>query len=134
MKSTLIIAIASLSLAACTSLFPPTTEETAALPTVRFGQKAPEVKDFILLYPAGQPLPMAVSISGNIFERNEQTTLNPRLKRDIHVYKHWASYDGKTWLKGSQLIGGNIELRLPGETKAHEPGSLAVEFHEKLAP
>lgn len=134
MKSPLSIAIASLSLAACANLIPPTAEEAAALPTVRFGQKAPEGKDFILLYPAGQPLPMEVSIKGNIFEKDEQTTLSPRLKRDIHVYKQWASHDGKTWVKGSQLIGGGIELRLPGEAQADEPGRLAVEFHEKQVP
>ena len=130
MKNFVYLAIATLSLSACASLIPPSAKEAAALPTVRFGQAAPEGKDFILLYPAGLPLPMEVSISGNILEKSEQTILNPRLKRDIYVYKNWASYDGKTWVKGNQLIGGKIELRLPGEGDSRKPGALGVEFHE----
>jgi len=132
MKNTFCLGIAALSLSACTSLMPPPSAETAAaLPTIRFGQPAPESKDFILLYPAGAPLPMDVSITGNIFEKGEQTTLTPRLKRDIYSYKTWASYDGKTWQRATQLVGGKIELRLPGETDGRTPGALSAEFHEK---
>lgn len=131
MKKILCISVTCLSLSACAGLIPPSAEETAALPTVRFGEVAPEGKDYVLLYPAGRPLPMEISISGNILEKSEQTTLNPRLKRDIHVYKDWASYDGKNWVKGNQLIGGKIELRLPGEGDTRKPGALGVEFREK---
>lgn len=132
MKNTLCIGIAALLLAACANLAsPPSAETVATLPTVRFGQPAPEGKDFILRYPAGTPLPMDVSINGNIFEKNEQTTLNQRLKRDIYVYKTWASYDGKTWQRANQLVGGKIELHLPGETDGRTAGRLRVEFNEK---
>jgi len=131
MKTHFSIAIAALSLSACASLVPPSAEEAAALPTVRFGQAAPESKDYILLYPAGQPLPMDISISGNVFAKGEQATLAPQLKRDIYVYKTWASYDGKTWQRATQLVGGKIELRLPGEGDSRKPGTLALEFNEK---
>lgn len=132
MKSPLCLGIAALSLSACASLMPPPSAETvAALPTIRFGQPAPESKDFVLLYPAGALLPMDVSITGNLFEKNEQTTLTPRLKRDIYLYKIWASYDGKTWQRATQLVGGKIELRLPGETDGRTAGALSAEFHEK---
>lgn len=131
MKNTLCLALAALSLSACASLLPPSAEEAAALPTVRFGQTAPAGKDYVLLYPAGAPLPMDVSITGNLFEKNEQATLNPRLKRDIYLYKTWASYDGKTWQRATQLVGGKIELRLPGETDGRTAGALSAEFHEK---
>ena len=132
MKNTFCLTVAALSLSACASLTPPPSAETvAALPTIRFGQPAPESKDFVLLYPAGAPLPMDVSITGNLFEKNEQTTLTPHLKRDIYLYKIWASYDGKTWQRATQLVGGKIELRLPGETDGRTAGALSAEFHEK---
>lgn len=131
MKNTLSLSAIVLSLSACASLTPPTAEEAAALPTIRFGQTAPEGKDYVLLYPAGVPLPIDMSITGNVFEKDEQTTLNPRLKKDIYVYKHWASLDGRNWFKGNELIGGNIRFRLPGEKDGRSPGSLGAEFNLK---
>lgn len=131
MKKTNIFAVAALSLSGCASLVPPSASEIAALPMVKYGQPAPADKNFILHYPAGVPLPMAASINGNLFEKNEQATLNPRLKRDVYVYKTWASFDGKTWQRGNQLVDGRLELRLPGDTDGNSAGTLAVEFNEK---
>lgn len=131
MKNVLSLAIAALSLSACASLTPPSPEETAALPTVLFGQTAPEGKDFILHYPAGVPLPMETSVTGNLFEKDEIATLTPRLKHDIYVYKTWASYDGKTWQRGNQLVDGKIAFRLPGEKDGRSQGTLSAEFNQK---
>lgn len=131
MKNFLCLAVTALSLSACASLTPPSPEEMATLPTVLFGQAAPESKDFILHYPAGVPLPMEASVTGNLFEKDETATLNPRLKHDIYVYKTWASYDGKTWQRGNQLVSGEIKFRLPGEKDGRTAGALNVEFHKK---
>jgi hypothetical protein len=131
MKNPLSLAVIALSLSACASLIPPTAEQTAALPTVRYGQAAPEGKDHILLYPAGVALPMDMSISGNVFEKDEQATLNPRLKKDIYVYKHWVSLDGRNWVKGNELVSGNIAFHLPGEKDGRSPGSLGASFNLK---
>jgi hypothetical protein len=65
------------------------------------------------------------------FEKNERATLKPRLKRDIYVYKTWASLDGKTWQRGNALVAGRIEFRLPGETDGRAAGKLRVEFNQK---
>ena len=131
MKKAIALAVAALSLSACASLVPPSASEIAALPTVKYGQPAPADKNFILHYPAGVPLPMVTSINGNLFEKNEQATLTPRLKRDVYVYKTWASFDGKTWQRGNQLVDGRLELRLPGDPDGNSAGKLAVEFNEK---
>lgn len=131
MKKAITLAVAVLSLSACASLVPPSTSEIAALPTIKYGQTAPADKNFILHYPAGMPLPMEMSITGNLFDKDETATLNPRLKRDVYVYKTWASFDGKTWQRGNQLIDGKIEFRLPGEADGRKPGMLGAEFNEK---
>lgn len=131
MKKAITLAVAALSLSACASLVPPSTSEIAALPTIKYGQTAPADKNFILHYPAGMPLPMEMSITGNLFDKDETATLSPRLKRDVYVYKTWASFDGKTWQRGNQLIDGKIEFRLPGEADGRKPGMLGAEFNEK---
>lgn len=131
MKKALCLAAIALSLSACASLVPPSASEIAALPIVKYGQPAPADKNFILHYPAGVPLPMEMSISGSLFEKDEAATLNPRLKRDVYVYKTWASHDGKTWQRGNKLVDGKIEFRLPGEADGRKPGMLGAEFNEK---
>lgn len=131
MKIRLALASIALSLSACASLMPPSADELANVPVVRYGQPVAEGKNFILHYPAGVPLPVEALISGNIFEKNEQALLNPRLTQDIYTYKTWVSFDGKRWQRGNELIGGNIELHLPGEKDGSSPGRLSAEFNQK---
>lgn len=131
MKSTFCLTAIALSLSACASLAPPSNEEIAALPVISYGQPAPEGKNFVLRYPAGVALPVNTSVRGNLFEKDEAATLKPRLKKDIYVFRQWASLDGKNWVKGNELVGGNIEFRLPGEKDGRSPGVLGAEFNLK---
>lgn len=132
MKTRLALAALALSLSACASLMPPpSADELAGVPVVRYGQPVAAGKNFILHYPAGVPLPVESRVSGNIFEKDEQAALNPRLKQDIYLYKTWLSFDGKTWQRSNELIGGNIELHLPGEQDGSSPGRLSAEFNRK---
>ncbi len=129
-KSALLI-LPALLLGACASLLPPSSGELAALPLVRYGNPAPADGNFVLLYPSGVELPLDTAVEGDVFEKNEQATLKPRLKRDIYVYKTWASLDGKHWQRGNALVAGRIEFRLPGETDGRAAGQLRVEFNRK---
>lgn len=129
-KSALLI-LPTLLLGACASLLPPSSEELAELPVVRYGNPAPADGNFVLLYPSGVELPLDTAVEGDVFEKNEQATLKPRLKRDIYVYKTWASLDGKHWQRGNELVAGRIEFRLPGETDGRAAGQLRVEFNRK---
>lgn len=131
MKNTLGLATLALSLAACASLVPPSSEEIATLPVISYGQAAPEGKNFILHYPAGVALPVDTSVRGNLFEKDEAATLKPRLKKDIYIYRQWASLDSKKWVRSNDLVVGNIEFRLPGEKDTQSPGALGVEFNLK---
>ena len=113
-KLILAASLASLTLAGCAGMQKPTSEKLTAMPVVEFGQPVPAGKEFILHFAAGQPIATNVSIKGNLFEHSAEQTLNVKLRRDIYVYKQWVSYDNATWRDGQEVIGSNVELKIPG--------------------
>ena len=118
------------ALTACAGL-PPGGDEMARLPVVRFGDSAPTGQSFILLYPAGAPLPVETRIHGSLLQEEARGVLTVRTKQDLYTYKHWASLDGKTWKAGNQLLGGHFEIAVPGEKDGRNPGSMRAEFNLK---
>lgn len=111
-KSSLIIVIACAALTAC-ACFAPTSAEIAKAPQIRFGQPLPKEGDYVLLFPAGTPLPVSVAVGGNLFEQEQQATLQVTLKRDVYVFGHFASFDGKNWSRGYKLIKSELKLEIP---------------------
>ena len=118
------------ALTACAGL-PPSGDEMARLPVVRFGDAAPAGQPFILLYPAGAPLPVETRIHGSLLQDEARGLLTVRTRQDIYTYKHWASLDGKTWKAGNQVVGGQFEIAVPGEKDGRNPGSMRAEFNLK---
>jgi hypothetical protein len=118
------------ALTACAGL-PPAGDEMARLPVVRYGDTPPASQPFILLYPAGAPLPVETRIHGSLLQEEARGLLTVRTKQDIYTYKHWASLDGKTWKPGHDVIGGHFEITVPGERDGHNPGSMRAEFNLK---
>ncbi len=118
------------SLTGCASLGAPDAASLAQVPVVRFGETAP-TGDFILYYPAGVDLPVEARIHGSLLTQEARETLKVQVKQDVYTYKQWASLDGKTWLRGDKVIGGQYEIRVPGEQNGHNPGSLRAEFNLK---
>jgi hypothetical protein len=107
---------------ACAS--PPSYQELAKLPVIRFGEPVPDT-DHILLFPAGQPVIISVIIEGNLFKQtaNSQLTVTPA--REILVFKEWASLDGVKWVTRSELIKSDVTVKVPGYNHPH-PGILRV--------
>lgn len=118
------------ALTACAGL-PPGGDEMARLPVVRFGDSAPAGQPFILLYPAGAPLPVETLIHGSLLQEEAHGVLTVRTKQDVYTYKQWASLDGKTWKPGNQVVGGQFSIAVPGEKDGHNPGSMRAEFNLK---
>ena len=118
------------ALTACAGL-PPGGDEMARLPVVRFGDSAPTGQSFILLYPAGAPLPVETRIHGSLLQKEAHGVLTVRTKQDVYTYKQWASLDGKTWKPGNQVVGGQFSIAVPGEKDGHNPGSMRAEFNLK---
>ncbi len=127
----LVVAIAGLSLFGCANLMAPSEKSMAQVPVVRFGNPAPANKEFVVLYPAGTPLPVVASVGGTLMEQGDKATLRPTLKRDVYVYKHWVSFDGKTWKYGRYLVDGKFDIKLPGTENGSNPGALGLEFNTK---
>lgn len=131
MRTPVAVAVACLGLSACATLTPPSAREMAALPVVQYGQPAPEGQPFILHYPAATPIPVVASVTGSLLERADQATLNVALKRDVYIHKEWLSFDGKEWMKGSQAVGGQFAITLPGQVDGRKPGTLSATFDLK---
>ncbi|HYH23647.1 MAG TPA: hypothetical protein VD995_33945 [Azospirillum sp.] len=127
------LGLATLGLGACAG-FPPSAEEMAKVPVVRYGTRAPTNGDYVLLYPAGAPLPVVASVGGTLLERPAQATLEVAVKRDVFVYRNWTSFDGKTWQAGGDAVGGAFEVILPGQPDGLAPGTMSARFDLKPDP
>ncbi len=126
-----ITAITALSMLGCASWMAPSERDLAKIPVVRFGEPAPAGKDFVMLYPAGTPLPVIASVGGTLMSQPDKATLHVTLNRDVYVYRHWISFDGKKWVYGRRALDGKFDLRLPGTETGSNPGVLGVELNLK---
>lgn len=129
MKSLPAIVLAASVLTACASV--PSSEQMAALPVVTYGQAAPAGQPFVLHYPAGTALPVRTAVGGSLLAQEGSAELQVKLKRDIYVYKNLASFDGKHWQSGRDIVGGKIVMTLPGESDGRSPGNLSAQFDLK---
>jgi hypothetical protein len=122
-----------LAVSGCASVPDLSPEDLARLPVVAFGEPVPKDKAFVLHFPAGKPIPTAVSISGNLFEREAKQNLSVALRKDIYSYKEWISFDRKTWVNGRKAIVLKVGIQTPGYDHP-EPGFVRIEMDEKQAP
>ncbi len=123
----LLIGIAAISLFGCASWMAP----SANVPTIRFGETAPPGKDFVMLYPAGTPLPVDAFVGGTLMSQPDKTTLHVTLKRDVYVYKHLVSFDGRNWEYGRHALDGKFDFKLPGMETGSNHGVLGLDLNLK---
>jgi Mlc titration factor MtfA (ptsG expression regulator) len=98
----------SLAIAGCATSghVPLATIDT--LPVVEVGGHLPEGGDYVLHYPKGYILPVILSVDGGLFAGERTTASTATLGRDLYLYKHWASHDGKAWQNSHDLIDVRI--------------------------
>lgn len=114
---------------ACATWQKPPEDKLQTLPVIRFGEAAPS-GDFILFFPAGQPIPNRVVISGDVFARTAEDTLDVALQRDLYVHKQWISYDKKTWIHGQRALELTVGIKVPGYDHPR-PGLIEVKMNAK---
>ncbi len=103
---------------------PPSYAQLAKLPVIRFGEPVPD-KDYILLFPAGQPVTISVTIEGSLFAQTANAELTVTPSREILVFREWASLDGVKWVPRGELIKSDVAVKVPGYNHPH-PGILKV--------
>jgi hypothetical protein len=103
---------------------PPTFEQLAKLPVIRFGEPVPE-GEFILMFPAGQPITIYVSVEGSLFTKAAGVELAVIPAREFFVFHDWASLDGLKWLPRGELIKSDVLIKFPGYNHAL-PGILKI--------
>lgn len=99
----------------CASLFVPGQDEISKLPVVKMGDPKPQGNEYILHIPAGASFPVDFSINGNLVSGKVQHTSTTSLNRELYLYKHWASLDGKAWQPTRDLIHMPITIGLDSE-------------------
>jgi hypothetical protein len=131
MKKMLVLSLMTAAgLAGCAGFGSLKSEEVRDLPLVKFGDAVPANQDFILYFPAGQPIPTVVQIQGNLFDRSAEETVSVTLRKDIYAYKDWVSFDRQHWIKGNEALGLKVNIQVPSY-RHPGPGSIKVEFNEK---
>lgn len=121
------ICLAGLMFAGCATLAPPADEKLNRLPVVRFGDAVP-TGEFILHFPAGQPIPVTVAAGGNLFTRDVNNGFSVVLKQDVYEYREWASLDRVHWIRGDQLVDFKLALKVPSY-RHPRPGLIRIDMN-----
>ncbi len=116
-----LVFLLSTSLAAASS---PSYETLSKLPVVRFGDPVPAT-DYILLFSAGQPITLSITIEGSLFSKPAKSELTVTPSHEVFVYRDWASLDGLVWMQRSDLIKSDVLVKIPGYNHP-APGELKV--------
>lgn len=97
--------IALFSLAGCTSMQPAPIDAIEKLPVIRVGEQTPPNSEYVVFYPAGFEFPVKLKASGSLFAAERKIESQATLSRNLYLYKHWASHDGKLWKNSHELLG-----------------------------
>jgi hypothetical protein len=81
----------------CTTTNAPDVSLINALPVLEPGQETQDGDDYVLLLRSGVDVPVTITLAGSLLSKESTTHTSIQLKRDLYLYKHWSSFDGKTW-------------------------------------
>ena len=126
----ILMLLAFVGIGGCASMGKPSPETLGGVPEVQFGDKVPLDGEFILHFPAGKPIPVVASIKGSALSEEAESTLHVTLKKDIYAYKRWVSFDRKIWQRSDQVLGFNVEIRIPSP-RHPQPGMMKLQVDLK---
>jgi hypothetical protein len=105
----------------CASWQAPGPELATRVPVVKIGQAKPETDDYILLLTAGTNYPVRMNVDGSFLAKKGNAETTVQVQRDVYLYKHWTSFDGKMWQRGKfdmtvaiglEAAGGKVEIKV----------------------
>jgi hypothetical protein len=108
----------------------PEQAELSRLPVITYGTPAPAGDNFILFFPAGQPIPTDVAIVGSLLKDTSNQRLVVSLNKDVYAFKRWVSFDNKHWVDARDTIDVKVEVRIPGPNHT-KPGEIKVQIDNK---
>lgn len=113
-KYSLILVLVCL-LAACDAFQSSAHQQITDLPVVTVGATPPVGKDYVVLIPSGTTVPVELNLDGSLLTKAVSTKTHLTLVRDLYVYQHWSSHDGKNWQRADELldveVGGGFDIR-----------------------
>ncbi len=76
-----------------------------------------------MFVPANTDFPVAFSLKGTVLNDDKSSKVMVSFRKDMYLYKYWASLDGKTWINSHKLMtvepsggfdksGGKVEVKL----------------------
>jgi hypothetical protein len=92
----------------CASMNTPSSSLIETKPVVTIGEFSRAPEDHVVFIPANKVFPVELSVKGNVFEKNVSSKIMVSFKKDIYLYKYWASLDGIKWVNSHELM--NVEL------------------------
>lgn len=116
-------ASAILLLSGCAYVHTPPYTLIDEIPVVEVGTTDRHPEDHIVLIPANTPFPVEFSLTGNVLNRPASSKVMVSFKRDLYLYKSWASENGRIWVNAHRLLevapsggfdetGGKVEVKL----------------------
>lgn len=93
------------------------------VPVIKVGESKTVPSDHIIFIPANTEFPIHFSVRGTIFNNEINSEVLASFKKDMYLYKYWASLDGKKWVHSHELMtvepsggfdksGGKVEVKL----------------------
>jgi len=119
----LVFSIYLIILVGCASMSAPSSSLIDTRPVVTIGETTDVAEDHIVFIPAGTKFPVEFSVKGTVLDEAISSTVMVSFKKNMYLYKYWASLDGKTWIKSHKLMnvepsggfdksGGMVEVKL----------------------
>ena len=110
-------------LVGCASMDTPSSSLIDTKPVIIIGSTDVVTEDHVVYIPAGTKFPIEFSVEGTVFEEAASSTVMVSFKDNMYLYKYWASFDGKIWIKSHKLMdvepsggfdksGGKVEVKL----------------------
>lgn len=91
----------------CASMFTPSSTLIDEKPVITIGSTSNPPKDHIVFIPANTEFPVEFFVKGDVFNQSASSKVMVSFKRNMYLYKYWASLDGKTWVNSHKLL--NVE-------------------------
>lgn len=121
---TAVIALLSCTLGACAAVDTHPPANVQMLPVVSYPDR-PSVPDYVYLLPADRDIEVQVIADGSALVEGISRTVGARLRKDVYLYKGWASNDGKTWKPSRELLQVKVDISLPSHERPG-PGKIRL--------